>query len=290
MTQFRREQAQPGREPRGSVEWSRRAILSILTEVLPDQALSLTILGGYAVMLRFQDTWGLKLPTADGDFAVTPIQVNDQPNLTEALVSAGFEPRNPDRPGLWGRGRHERPGGRPYWDEQIDLLCPGALSGNKGRRRSVATLKGNHGVRAVGLADGIELASVDRSPIRITDLADPSQSVDAYVAGIPALICAKSHKIGERLHSLATRPDRVTAKDYGDLFLLMTNSSPQDVMARFDEFIADPQIGPSVQRGHEHFGVVLREPASVELWREATEQVMSTTEFSALLDRWREVF
>jgi hypothetical protein len=279
-----------GREPVGPVEWSRRAIISILTEVLPDQAGSLTILGGHAVMLRCPQTFGLVLPTSDGDFAVTPIQVNDQPSFTDALRSAGFEPRDSSRPGLWGRGRRDA-SGLVSWDEQIDFLCPGSLTGNVGRsRRSVTVLKTTHGTAAVGVADGIELATVDRGPVMITDLADPSRSVEANVAGIPALVCAKSYKLGERLERIATRPQRVLPKDFGDLFLLMANSDPEETAQVFNRHSDDSPTGKAIALGRRHFANVLRSPIALSIWREATEQILPDGVLADLLSAWRRYF
>lgn len=269
--------------PANTIEWSRRAIINLVTDVIPDQADALTLLGGHAVMLRTSNTYGLNADTTDGDFGVTPFAIHDEPIIVEALLAAGFEQRTKDRPGQWGRGRTgtlEMPG----WNEKIDLLCGGALSGNTGRHRSVKALAG-HGKTAVGLADGIELATVDRSLMEVPDLADPSRSAPVYVAGIASLICAKAYKLGERLGG--TRLSRLRPKDAADLFMLLDAADPGETVALFQAHSSDDQIGPAVIVGQRHLHTVLTDPVTIDLFIDATQSGVGRPQLGTLLQSWR---
>lgn len=66
-------------------------------------------------------------------------------------------------------------------------------------------------------APGLEAALVDKSPMPISAL-DPRdrRSVKADVAGVPALLVAKAHKLHERIRS--GRRDRLDDKDAADAF------------------------------------------------------------------------
>lgn len=279
--------AVPG-EPAGPDQWSRRAIISVLTEVVPEQAESLTILGGHAVSLRCEPVTASSflMPTADGDFSVTPFHVQDEPGLAQAFEAAGFERRDRSRPGLWGRGRV---GGetRPDWNEKVDLLCAGALSGNaRPGRRSVAALS-RHGKQAVGLADGIELATVDRGLMTVRDLADPARSVNAYVAGTSSLVVAKAFKIGERA---SANPSRLREKDFTDLYALMQVVTAGEVSHTIARHSRDGTIGEAVRLGRTHLAAVLTMPVCVQLWASSLDGLVPENESRPLLDEWRDHF
>ncbi|NLE96679.1 MAG: hypothetical protein GX596_01650 [Propionibacterium sp.] len=281
----RREVRREGR-PANPVEWSRRAILSVVDEVIPEQRDSLTLLGGHAVLLRTDHVShpGLSVPTTDGDFAVTPISLADKPPIEQAFLDAGFEHRDPSRPGLWGRGKHLL-GDRTDWYEKVDLLVPTALSGNRRRnQRSAQAMKNSpHGKQSAGVAEGIELAAVDRSSMLIRDLADPGRSTRAHVAGVPSLVMAKAYKIGERLEG---NPARLRAKDFADLYLLFKAVPSAGIAAVWARHVDSETLGPSIRKGIGHLHATITNPVAEELWSEAVGQIVGHDEVRALLDAW----
>jgi len=96
----------------------------VIEDPLAAQRDSLTLIGGQAVMMRTVDRYGFNTFTKDADFAITPELVSDAPNIEQVLKDAGFESRNRDRPGLWGRNPITTPDGRTVYTEQLDLNCP----------------------------------------------------------------------------------------------------------------------------------------------------------------------
>jgi hypothetical protein len=247
--------------PRTEIEWSRRAIIAVVG-VLAAHAESLTLVGAHAVLLRTMDLDVPRMPTGDGDLAVTPGLVADIPSIEALLAEAGYEHRTTARPGLWGREPYDSADGTRSLREKIDLLAPHGLSGATSRtRRGVPALRAAHGNLAVGNALGLELAAFNRSMMTITDLADSRLSADVYVAEIPALILAKGSKVGERL--CQPRKGPVRDKDLGDLWRLMAVADPGEAAGVIKEFADHPEIGSHVRQGLEWTAAVLREPVSV---------------------------
>ena len=267
---------------------SRQTALAVIEGPLAAQRDSLTLIGGQAVMLRCHDRYGFAADTMDADFAITPQLVSDDPNIEEALLTAGFQPRNPDRPGLWGRYPVTDPvSGRVVFTEQIDLDCPMALAGaTSPKRRSVPALAG-HGKHATGTAVGLELAAFDRDLMNVPDLTDPSHSVTMWVAGQAGLMCAKGYKIGERIFDTGRF---VRSKDYIDLFLLMDSGDPARVRSVFDQYRRHPAIGASVRQGAVYLSKIISDET---VWGRCAEAVNSRVPAAALAglrETWRPVF
>lgn len=82
--------------------------------------------------------------TSDGDLALNPNVLDDEPLLAQVFLAAGF--KLAVKPGTWTRS-----------DVQIDLMVPEALGGS-GRR---SARLGPHGTEVARKAKGLEAALVD---------------------------------------------------------------------------------------------------------------------------------
>lgn len=271
--------------PRTEIEWSRRAIINVVG-VLAAHAESLTLIGAHAVLLRTTDLDVPRMPTGDGDLAVTPGLVGELPSIETLLAEAGYEHRTTARPGLWGREAYSEPDGTRSFREKIDLLAPHGLSGTASRsKRGVPALQPAHGKLAVGNALGLELAAFNRSLMTITDFADPRVSAEVHVAEIPALILAKGSKIGERLREPRKGP--VRDKDLGDLWRLMAVADPVATVQVIEEFVDHPELGTDVRQSVEWTTDVLRDPVSVERAKLAFDTFVDPAEIDRVFGIWR---
>ncbi|ACZ31128.1 hypothetical protein Xcel_2110 [Xylanimonas cellulosilytica DSM 15894] len=275
-------------EPRSEAEWSRRAVINVVS-VLTSHASSLTLIGAHAVMLRTADLDAPFAPTSDGDLGVTPGLVGDVPSIENLLTDAGYAHRTTARPGLWGRHPYVDRLGNTGYREKIDLLAPHGLSGTTSRsRRGVPALQPTHGKLAVGNAIGIELAAFNRSPMTITDFADPNTRAQVHVAEIPALIVAKGAKVGERLGEPRKGPIR--DKDLGDLWRLMACAEPEPAAALISQYAGHPLIGADVRLATTWTRDVLEDLASTERARRSLEGVVDPAEIDRVFSVWRGSF
>ncbi len=225
---------------------SRNLLLRVL-ELLEEQSAALTVLGAHAVFEQTKTI--IELPsmdsTHDADVGVTPELLAPTPLLDEMMDSAGLEPANPARPGVWGlKSEHDK----PLYDRlTIDLIAPSAIAGNKRRSADV----GAHGAKSVSKTSGTELSVIDRDWMEIESFDNDQPSREGYVAGVAALICAKVYKIYDRLDpaELARNPARSKPKDATDLFRLIVAKNGVDVRAVFDRGIRTPQIADAVVEG-----------------------------------------
>lgn len=96
--------------------------------------------------------------TSDGDLALDPNVLDDEPLLAEAFLAAGFTLAV--KPGTWARS-----------EVQIDLMVPETLGG-PGRR---SARLGPHGTEVARKAKGLEAAIVDNSVFTLTAL-DPADT------------------------------------------------------------------------------------------------------------------
>ncbi len=273
-------------EPRGEVEWSRRAIINVV-DVLAVHAKSLTLIGAHAVMLRTADLGVPMAPTGDGDLGVTPGLVGDVPSIEAILIESGYEHRTVARPGLWGRGTYVNRLGEQQFREKIDLLAARGLSGTSSKtRRGVPTLRARHGNLSVGNVLGLELSAFNRTLVTIVDFADPRLSVEIYVAKIPALLLAKGAKIGERM--LEPRKGHVRDKDVGDLWRLMAVAEVHETAKVIAEYVEDPEIGASLRQCLEWTQGVIVDPVSRERAKRSFEGFVDPAEIDRDFDRWRD--
>jgi hypothetical protein len=88
----------------------------------------------------------------------------------------------------------------------VDLIVPEGFAPAGGRR---GARLGPHGNSAARRAVGLEAALVDNSPMTVSAL-DPadSRSVTVAVAGVPALMVAKAHKLHDRSERGRPTPEK----------------------------------------------------------------------------------
>jgi hypothetical protein len=183
---------------------------------------AVVLVGAQAIYLRVGEVGLAVSPyTTDGDLAIDPRQLDDEPALGKTLEAAGFELSV--SPGTWTL----KPTGA-----QIDFLVPASLGG-AGRR---GARLGVHGTRVARKAAGLEAAVVDHSLIRVTALdPDDKRAFDVAVAGVPALLVAKLHKIAERKND----QDRLQDKDALDVLRLLRHADTAHLAGPLTRLAAD---------------------------------------------------
>lgn len=183
---------------------ARRVLLDAL-QALQAHSDALVIAGAQAVYLHTGDGDLAVAPfTTDADVAVDPGRLAPDPLIEAAMTDAGFQ--------LAIYGGHVEPG---IWTTEVavageqllvpvDLIVPEAAASGGGRRGARLAL---HGRRAARRATGLEAALVNHAPMTIAAL-DPAdaRSLTANVAGPPALLVAKAHKIHDRVESGRVEP------------------------------------------------------------------------------------
>jgi hypothetical protein len=202
---------------------SRRLLIKTIQALEPFED-AVTVIGAHAVHLWLTKAWGPinMQATRDADIAINPMLVSDEPKVLELLKKIGISPALQDRPGIYGLDIERD----LVWSKRttIDLIVPEAYAGG-GRRAAHISGQKNATTRARGL----ELVPWDRRLVELTTFDEPLISIKAYVSGPAALLIAKSHKIHERLLTSTFRPERLRAKDSGDVALLMMVSNPEEV-------------------------------------------------------------
>lgn len=178
--------------------------------------------------------------TTDGDLAVNPSLLGDDPVLEAAMTQAGFhlspQPGGHIEPGIWIA--QATIGDVPY-DVPVDLIVPEGVATGGGRR---GARLGTHGKRAARRAVGLEAALVDNVPISISALEpDDDRVITPRVAGTAALFVAKAHKLHDR--AAAPTRDRLSDKDASDVFRLMLATQPTQVGQRLRELAEDSIAG-----------------------------------------------
>jgi hypothetical protein len=171
---------------------ARRVLLDAL-EALGAHRKSVVLVGAQAIYLHAGEGDLADAPyTTDGDLAIDPRELDDQPALAATLEAAGFQLAV--RPGTWSMSH-----------VQIDLLVPASLGG-AGRR---GARLGTHGSDVARKAAGLEAAVVDQALHRVASL-DPAdaRTFDLAVAGLPSLLVAKLHKIAERKDNAERSQDK----------------------------------------------------------------------------------
>lgn len=236
---------------------ARRVLLDALT-ALRDHRDALTVVGAQAVYLRTErSTIRSAAFTSDGDISIDPEALGDMPLLEEAMTAAGFSLKE-HQSGLWQRP--ERVGDTTV-EVEVDLLIPHLLAPqpNKKRRTELPP----HNEWATKKVPGLETAAVDRSLMTIDSLTSTdARRIEAYVAGPAALLIAKAFKLHDRNQQAATRPDRLSAKDAGDVYRIMTTISPQDVASAFATLKADPRVSEVAEEGISHLRMLFGAPAT----------------------------
>ena len=125
----------------------------------------------------------------------------------------------------------------------IDLIVPADMAPSGGTRG--ARLPG-HGKRAARKTSGMEAALVDNDIMLVEALnSEDRRSARLRVAGIAALLVAKTHKLIDRIE--AGRHDRLDDKDAADVVRLMQTSSPALVISTLRTLLDDPSAGAATE-------------------------------------------
>jgi ribosomal protein L11 len=218
---------------------ARRVLLDALTALTAQRA-AVIVAGAQAVYLRTGDADIAVAPyTTDGDLALDPSQLSDDPTLESAMRAAGFDLGV--EPGIWLASASVN---GEQFVIPVDLIVPEGAATGGGRR---GARLGPHGNRAARRARGLEAALIDHDTMTVSAL-DPAdtRSVEIEVAGPAALFVAKAHKLHDRVAS--NRVDRLDDKDASDVVRLMQTASVVEVGATFVRLCVDPIAGtPSTE-------------------------------------------
>lgn len=224
--------------------------------------------------------------TRDADIVVNPTFVTPDPKLLDVMGGIGVVPALPDRPGVYGYAAEDKLSLAER--TTIDLIVPEVYAGFGRRAARIAGQK-----HAASRATGLELAVWDRHRCALTAINDPTDTVDAWVAGPAALLVAKTHKVHERIAQIATRPDRLRPKDSGDVALLMMVTDPQDVAEAMTSLSSQhPEITPMVAKAAAWLIEMYANPTSI-LRRHASDALadrFDEAQVIAAMDAWPAAF
>lgn len=217
---------------------ARKVLLDALTALAPHNK-AIIVAGAQAIYLQTgASDIGIAPYTTDGDLALDPTLLGDEPELEAAMRRAGFDLLDSDRrqPGIWVTTTEVA---GESLIVPVDLIVPEAVAEGHGRR-SVPIPP--HGQMATRWAIGLEATLVDHSTMTITAL-DPTDTRSAMVevAGLAAMLVAKTHKIRDRLAD--KKPDRLSDKDAADVYRIMQNARPADLGTTLRELRSHPMAG-----------------------------------------------
>jgi hypothetical protein len=154
----------------------------------------------------------------------------------------------------------------------IDLIVPSEAAPPGGSRG--ARLPG-HGKRAARKTSGLEAALVDNEVIAIEALEpEDRRRARLRVAGVAALLVAKTHKISDRVE--IGREDRLSDKDGADVVRLMGASPPGAVASTLKGLIGNPTAMAGTEIALERFEGLFgrRGGAGIELASRALREAM----------------
>ena len=214
---------------------ARRVLLDALFALAP-HGKAFIVAGAQAVYLRTGlNDIAIAPYTTDGDLALDPTLLGDDPELETTMRDAGFQllkRAGAVEPGIWTRS--EQVDGEPLIIP-IDLIVPEAVAG-PGRRGARLD---SHGKQAARRAAGLEAVLVDHDTMTIGALHPfDTRKIDVEVAGVAALLVAKAHKIHDRLATNKT--DRLSDKDAADVLRIMQTTPPKDAGATLATIRRDP--------------------------------------------------
>lgn len=227
---------------------ARRVLLDAL-DALDEHRSAIVVAGAQAIYLR---AGAAVLPiadlTTDADLALDPALLSPAPDLETMLKRGGFEHVEQGgafEPGSWQtretlRGKEVK--------IPLDLIVPAGVA--EGGRRSAEL--GPHGRRAARRSAGLEAALLDNELMAIAAL-DPADGrcTKARVAGLPALLIAKSYKIFDRIE--AGVEDRTYDKDASDVIRIMQSLAPAPMAAALAQLRGNSAAGASTELGIAHF-------------------------------------
>jgi hypothetical protein len=217
---------------------ARKVLLDALFALAP-HGKAVIVAGAQAIYLHTgANDIGVAPYTTDGDLALDPTILGDEPELEATMRSAGFEiqPQPHGQPGIWTT-EVSIDGERTIIP--VDLIVPDAVAPPGGRRG--ARIK-PHGPQSARKAQGLEAALVDHAPMTIAAL-DPEdgRAIVVEVAGLAAMVVAKCYKIRDRLDD--KRVDRLSDKDAADVYRIMQSASPADLGGTIMRLRADRIAG-----------------------------------------------
>jgi hypothetical protein len=266
---------------------ARRVLLDALEALKPHES-ALILAGAQAVYLRTgPDSLPIAEFTTDGDLAIDPELLSAAPPLGELMRAAGFELaelQGAREPGIWQKVV-ELKGNEIV--VPIDLIVPSDAAPPEGSRG--ARLQG-HGKRAARKISGLEAALIDNEVMSIEALEpDDRRSARLRVAGVAALLVAKTHKIVDRIES--GRDDRLSDKDGADVVRLMGASSPAAVASTLEDLIGNPTAAPATNIAVEHFEGLFgrRAGVGIELASRALREAMPEDRVRAICEVVRDL-
>jgi hypothetical protein len=229
---------------------ARRVLLDAL-EALGEQRSSVVIAGAQAIYLRAGPG---SLPiadfTTDGDLALDPELLADDPTLANLMEKGGFRLKRfggTPEPGIWEASATVN--GAEVMIP-VDLIVPEGAAPPGGTR---GARLGPHGKRAARKAPGLEAVLVDNQSM-VVEALDPGdeRSLKVKVAGSASLLVAKTHKIRDRVAS--GREDRLDDKDASDVVRLMQRCPPEQVGPVLRGLLRHPVAGGPTAEAVEAFG------------------------------------
>jgi len=263
--------------PRIEYVEARRVLLDALTALQPHMG-AVVLIGAQAVYLRSEGRLPTYQPfTTDADLVIDPGQLADIPLLGDAMSAAGF--MLPGEPGIWEQ-RFERVGFDGEVAVPVDLIVPSQLAPKAGRRG--ARLPRGHGKTAARKSDGVEGAVVDFDPFEIISFEDgDDRRIVVNVAGAAALLVAKTHKLGERLKT----PERLKAKDAGDVYRLFDATAVTDMAATTRRLLGDDRSAATTRRALGYVRELFATPRSpgIGLASQALAGVVDETAVAAVM-------
>ena len=211
---------------------ARKVLLDAL-QALGPQARSAILVGAQAIYQHTGtvESTGVAM-TTDGDLALDTDLLASDPELADALRTAGFV--SDKQPGSWvGEA-----------GVKVDLMVVPHQAGRTKPTARAASIP-PHDKRVARITRGLEPALVDHQAMRIVAL-DPSddRELELEVAGPAALVVAKLIKIQERQDQLAAgtgRGQRIKGKDAVDIFRLLLTVPLEELIAGFRAHKLDEQ-------------------------------------------------
>jgi len=203
---------------------ARKVLLDALFALQPHRN-AVIVAGAQAIYLHTgTNDIGIAPYTTDGDLAIDPSILGDEPELEATMRAAGFEilPQPKGQPGIWTASVVIE--GEPQI-VPIDLIVPEAVAPPGGRRSARIA---PHGTQAARKVEGLEAVLVDHAPITIAALdSSDTRSITVEVAGLAAMLVAKAYKIRDRLAD--GNLDRLSDKDAADVYRIMQVASPAEL-------------------------------------------------------------
>lgn len=258
---------------------ARRVLLDALEALGPHRA-AVVVAGAQAIYLRAgAGVLPISDYTTDADLTLDPGHLAPEPELEALLKEAGFdhvERNGALEPGAWQTDGTVR--GLPV-KVPLDLIVPTGSS--TGGRRGADL--GPHGKRAARRSPGLEAALVDNETTAIGSL-DPAdrRSFTTRVAGLPALLIAKSYKLTDRLED--GHRDRLSNKDAADVIRVMQAMPPDEMARDLRQLLQHPMAGEATAEGVAHYNRLFarRGGLGIQMATQALEKAMPEATVQAL--------